>query len=335
MKKIIKLLLFPLLFFVSSCTKDFIVKDIKNATIKINAPADNIKTPSNKITFWWDEIDGAEKYNLQIVKPNFDTIIQLLVDTNIITNKFNYTFAPGTYKWRVRATNSSGSTAYVTRTLIVDSTSNLNLVSVGLIAPAAYSVMGNNNVNFSWNALPSATSYEVVLSSSTGSLIATITTSNTSQSFSFTTISGVEEKFSWQVIAFNTNTSTQTINNTTRTFKIDHKSPLAPTLNKPVFNATVKDSSSFRWQYISNSINNDIQYDSIFIGSYPDSTFLSPISFTAVRSGTINNYPIKPTLTSPTNTLTASPYYYWKVKSIDSVGNVSPASSTFKFKLQN
>ena len=331
MKKIINLSFLPLLFFVSSCTKDFIVKNIKNSTMTVNAPGDNIATPNNTITFWWEELDGAEKYNLQIVKPNFNSVTKLLLDTNITTNKFNYTFSPGTYQWRVKATNASGSTAYITRTITIDSTSNLNLVSVGLVLPLQNAVEGNNNVNFSWNPLPSATSYELVLSSSTGSIIATLTTSYTSQSYSFTTVAGTEEKISWKVIGFNSNTSTQTINNTMRTFKIDHKSPLAPTLNKPVLNATVKDTSSFRWNHISN----DIQYDSVYIGTYPDSVFVSPISFTVNSSGSANSYPIKPTLTSPTNTLAASSYYYWKVKSIDSVGNVSPASSIFKFKLQN
>ena len=73
-----------------------------------------------------------------------------------------------------------------------------------------------------------------------------------------------------------------------------------------------------------------------FIGVYPDSNFTSPIYRIVNRGLTINNsYSISPTLSSPTNTLIPSSYYYWKVKSIDSVGNVSPASTTYKFKLMN
>ena len=71
-----------------ACTKDFIQKDIKNDIVNIIAPVDNMNTPNNTITFWWDELEGAEKYNLQIVKPSFDSITQLIVDTNVIINKF-------------------------------------------------------------------------------------------------------------------------------------------------------------------------------------------------------------------------------------------------------
>ena len=149
-----------------ACTKDFIVKDIKNDTVSIIAPTDNLNTPINTVTFWWNELDGAEKYNLQIVKPNFGSVLQLIVDTTITNNKFYYTFSPGTYQWRIKGINGGGSTVYTTRTLIIDTTSNLNLVSVGLIAPAVNYVTGNNSVLFSWNALPYATYYDLLITSS-------------------------------------------------------------------------------------------------------------------------------------------------------------------------
>lgn len=334
-KKIVNVaILTSLLVFLYSCTKDFIVKDIKNALVSIIAPIDNLSSPNNTITFWWDELDGAEKYNLQIVKPNFNSVAQLILDTNITSTKFYKTLTPGTYQWRIKAINNGGSTAYVTRNLIIDTTSNLSLVSVNLITPLNYSVMANNSVIFYWNTLYAATSYELKLTNLATSSVTTISSIvGTSYTYSFSTINGTEEKYSWQIKAFNS--FSQTLSNTVRSFKIDHKSPLAPNLNIPLLNATVKDTSFFRWNHSMSLTNNDIRFDSIFIGSYPDSTFLSPISIKAATISTINSYPIKPTLTSPTNTLMASPYYYWKVKSFDSVGNVSPASPTFKFKLQN
>src|ERR1700752_34158 len=150
-----------LIILMMSCTKDFVVKDIKNATVTIIAPADSLNTPNNSITFWWEELDGAENYNIQIVKPSFSSVQQLIVDTLVVGNIFNHTFTPGTYQWRIKASNAGGSTNYFTRTLIIDSTSNLNLVSVGLIAPANHSVMTNNNVSFVWNPLPAADYYEL------------------------------------------------------------------------------------------------------------------------------------------------------------------------------
>ncbi|MDF2449480.1 MAG: hypothetical protein K0R26_1984 [Bacteroidota bacterium] len=315
-----------------ACTKDFILKDIKNETVSIIAPADNLSTPNNNITFWWDELDGAEKYNLQIVKPNFNSISQLYVDTTITKNKFSYTFTPGTYQWRIKAINGGGSTVYTTRTLIIDTTSNLNLVSVAMIAPASNTVLANNNVIFSWNQLPATTYYELLITSSTGSVTTVSNIPTTSYSYIFPVSSGVEEKFSWKVKAYNSFSQTQ--NNLPRSFRIDHKSPSFPSLAYPVNVTTVKDSGAFRWNY--SGIFSDIKFDSLFIGTYPDSTLTNPIIIVVPRAATnTSTFSIKPTLASPTNTLTSSNYYWWKVKSIDSVGNVSAPSAVFKFKLMN
>ena len=79
MKKLVSysIILFCLCILLA-CTKDFIQKDIRKDLVNIIAPNDSLSTPNNLITFWWDELDGAETYNLQIVKPNFNAITQLL-----------------------------------------------------------------------------------------------------------------------------------------------------------------------------------------------------------------------------------------------------------------
>ena len=51
---------------------DFIVKDITDETVKILAPPDSFHSNSPEITLWWEEVDGAEDYNLQIVSQSFD-----------------------------------------------------------------------------------------------------------------------------------------------------------------------------------------------------------------------------------------------------------------------
>ena len=326
MKKIINLLLFPLLFFVSSCTKDFIVKDIKNATLTINAPSDSAKTPVNTITFWWDELDGAEKYNLQIVKPNFSSITQLIVDTNITTNKFNHTFAPGTYQWRIKATNAGGSTAYIIRTLVIDSTSNMTNVSVSLITPFSVAVTASNSISFSWNPLYAADYYELTLTNITTNSITTISNiTGTSYNLTCPTISGTEEKYNWKVKAFNALTGTQTLNNVLRTFKIDHKSPFVPSITSPnTYSISFGDTTYLKWNRNTGSM--DIKYDVLSIST--DSTFVSiaatqtittPVS---TRINTFYTYSGTPTK------------YWWQVVSIDSVGNTSLPSASKRFYLK-
>jgi hypothetical protein len=332
MKKIVNYLMIVFcLGILIACTKDFIQKDIKNDTINIIAPADNLNTPSNLVTFWWEELEGAEKYDIQIVKPSFDSILQLIVDTTVTVDKFTHSFTPGKYQWRIRATNGGGSTQYVTRTLFIDTTSNLNLLTVSLISPIVNYVTASNSISFSWNPLSAATYYQLTITNGTGSITTVPSLTVTSYNYTFTTNAGTEEKIKWQVKAFNT--FNNTVNDEIRSFRIDHKLPSAPTLSAPGNSLTVKDSSSFRWTY--GSVKTDIFLDSIYIST--DSVFTNishqlPIT----RIGNIGNvFSIKPTLSSPTNTLIASPYYWWKVKSVDSLGNVSPASSSYRFKLMN
>ena len=331
MKKIVNYTL--VVFCVSiliACTKDFIQRDIKNDTVSIIAPADNLNTPSNSVTFWWEELEGAETYNLQIVKPSFDSLIQLLVDTTLTGDKFTYSFTPGKYQWRIKATNGGGSTAYVTRNLYIDTTSNLNLLTVSLVTPAANAVTSNNSVILSWNTLSAATYYQLTITNGAGlvTIIPNLTVTN--YNYTSSTAVGTEEKIQWKVKAFNS--FSQTINDQVRSFRIDHKVPSASILTYPGLGATVKDSSSFRWTY--GSVKTDIVLDSLYIST--DSVFSSTTQLPVSRTGNINNFfAMNPTLSSPTNTLIASPYYWWKIKSVDSVGNVSPASSIYKFKLMN
>ncbi|MCC6370523.1 MAG: hypothetical protein IT236_05895, partial [Bacteroidia bacterium] len=99
MKKVIFLSFVSSLIVTLSCKKDFVVENIDNKTLTINAPANNLVTPNNVVTFWWEPLSRAEKYNLQVVKPNFANLTQLVVDTNVTTTKFNLSLQPGNYQW--------------------------------------------------------------------------------------------------------------------------------------------------------------------------------------------------------------------------------------------
>jgi hypothetical protein len=304
----------------SRCTKDFIVKDIKKETLSIYSPIDNFKTPNNTITFWWEELDGAETYNLQIVSPNFNSVSSLVLDTVISTNKFNKTLIPGIYQWRLKATNTSGSTAYVTRNLIIDTTSNLGLVSVNLISPSVNFVTQSNNILLSWNSLASASYYELKYVNLTTNSITTISNIySTSYPITLNTLSGSEDKYSWQVKAYNA--FSQTFTNIVRTFKIDLKAPMAPSILTPtVYGYNLRD--TFRLKYSRSSFSSDVKYDILTLGS--DSLFSSPITQTI---STVAPVQINSILTY-SGSLTP---YWWKITSVDSVGNISNQSLSKRF----
>lgn len=318
--KIYLTLLFATIYIIA-CTKDFIVKNIKNDVVTIIAPSDHLVTPYNNVIFWWDELDGAEKYNLQIVKPDFNSVSQLVIDTTITGNKFNYTFTPGNYHWRIKAINSGGSTAYTTRKLIIDTTSNLNLVTVGLITPTNYIVTSNNTIAFSWNPIATATYYELKLTNTTTNSVITISNiTGSTYTYSFTT--AAEEKYSWQVKAFNAFSQTQ--NNTIRSFRIDHKAPFLPSLLSPnTYSVSIRDTTYLKWAR--STFSTDVEYDIVSISS--DSTFSSVLGTQTVTTGTsvrINSM----------YTYTNIPVQiWWRVNSVDSVDNVSVPNQSKRFYL--
>ncbi|MBL7893848.1 MAG: hypothetical protein JNK50_01050 [Bacteroidia bacterium] len=298
-----------------SCTKDFIVKDIKNEVVSILAPGNNLVTSSNSITFWWEELEGAENYNIQIVKPSFASVLQLIVDTNITGDKFNYTLNPGVYQWRIKAKNAGGSTAYTTYNLTIDTTSNLSNQLVSTIAPINNLLTSNTSVSFSWNNLSAASQYQIQILNSVSTIIKDTTTTNSNYFWSNTSGGA----FTWKVRALNGFSISQY--NTPLSFTIDITPPIASVLSSPTHGSFVKDTIDLKWTRSTM----DTKYDSLYVSI--DSSFNSIISSARVYSTKLKINALSPNIPVSAN------YYWWRVRSIDSVGNKSGFSNQLKFKL--
>lgn len=317
MNKYIFILLGTLLLL--ACTKDFIEKDIKNETVNIIAPTDSLSTPNNSVTFWWDELDGAVKYNLQIVKPNFNSVIQLIVDTNITTNKFTKILSPGTYQWRIKAINGGGSTVYTTRTLTIDTTSNLSLITLNPIAPIGL-LTGSKVITFSWTPQPSADFYEINILNNLGTSV--FTQNNiSSASFTYTFTTTTDLKYSWQVKAHNSFSFSQY--NSASTFTIDVTAPVSALITHPNNGASVNGSAdSLVW-----SRDVSATCDSVIISL--DSNFMVTPNYVARTYSS----KLKLNTVGLSSSQAGNNYYWLRVISMDSVRNVASPNSKFKFKV--
>ncbi|WP_317897773.1 hypothetical protein [Aurantibacillus circumpalustris] len=296
------------------CSKDFIVEDISKKSLVINAPANNTATTLNQITFWWDELDGAEKYNLQIVKPDFTNTIQLMLDTNITVNKFNYTFKPGSYQWRVKATNAGHSTTFQVFSIKIDTTSDLSEQSVGLLSPANGAVTGNTLVTFNWSPISVAKKYRLQINS--GLVLDTTFTAKTSLTFTVPAIKNSNTPFTWNVKAINDASESQ-FNPASNTFTVDLKGPSVPVLSAPNDGTIVTVSDTLKWNHGS-----DAKYDTVYVAD--DSLFLSVTAlWIDLNRIAISEFgrPVGAT-------------YWWRVRSFDTYGNPSSYSLTRKFKIQ-
>ena len=72
----LKLLPYALsLFFAGMCLLsscgDIIEPSISKANVMLEAPSDHYQSTSYTINFWWNEVNNALSYHLQVVTPTF------------------------------------------------------------------------------------------------------------------------------------------------------------------------------------------------------------------------------------------------------------------------
>jgi len=301
-----------------SCRKDFVVEDIDDRTLTVNAPANNAATTINLVTFWWEPLDGAEKYNLQIVKPDFSAVVQLIMDTNIAMTKFNYSLKPGSYQWRIKGINAGHSTAYQVFNLKIDTTSDLSEQVVNLISPANGAVMGNSVVTFKWGSISVAKKYRLQIDG--GLTLDTTFEAKTALTYTLSAVKNGTISYSWNVKAIN-ELSESEFGATPYKLTIDLKGPSAPVLSYPaILSGTMTASDSLKWIHSS-----DTRYDSVYVAW--DSLFTS---FPQQLRADISTLPVSEFQLSPN---ASGAYYWWKVRSFDAYGNASAYSFRQKFRI--
>jgi hypothetical protein len=99
-----KILLSLLLLF--GCA-EVIETPLTGRKVTLFSPANNLITTDTSQTFYWEKLNDATKYELQVVSPRFDSIARLLIDTLTTKNTFLLSLNIGNYQWRVKALNNS------------------------------------------------------------------------------------------------------------------------------------------------------------------------------------------------------------------------------------
>lgn len=100
---------------------DFLIPSIQQSGISVLAPLDSARLYTAQALFWWDPVPGANVYQVQIVKPSFKRIEELIADTLVKSNKMTVDLEPGQYQWRIRAVDDDDHTDFVTSTIFIDS----------------------------------------------------------------------------------------------------------------------------------------------------------------------------------------------------------------------
>lgn len=300
------------LLFLQSC-RDFIAVDLRDENLTVLSPADNLTTTMATINFYWQELDGARTYRLQIAKPSFDNMTSLLMDTSVTLTQFTYVFTPGTYQWRVRAENGSTETPYVTRTITIDSTADLTGQTLILFSPANDYATNDTSINFSYYGLYNASSYRFVLKTSSVGFSGTQILPDEVVTDTVVTLTNLlEGYYDWGVRG---ESALSTTTYAVRSIYVDYTNPAAVSLSSPASNATISGPTiNFSWM---NTIDTGSPlYDSLYV--YTD-TAMTIIRKALYISGT-----------STSDTLSIGTYY-WRVRAIDKAGNKSSYTTKRKF----
>ena len=110
-----------IIFFVVGCSDIIEVSDISHSSVELIAPSNNATLDFTSLTLSWDMVEDAESYQVQIARPDFETILQLEEDSTLTQHSFSVELEAGnSYQWRVRAKNSDYTTPYTTYSFTLD-----------------------------------------------------------------------------------------------------------------------------------------------------------------------------------------------------------------------
>lgn len=303
-----KYFLFLVLLTFISCEEILMVDDISKKEVSLTAPANNSALSSTGITFSWETVEGADKYQLQIAIPSFDSPQQIILDTLVTKNSYTQQLNIGKYEWRIRAVNSAYETAYFKRSFEILNNDDFQNNTVVLLTPSNNLITKTALQKLSWDAIIGATDYQLQVLDENSTLVKEQNSASTFFNFTFD-----EGKYTWKVRA--SNGTAQTLY-TSRSILVDTKAPNTPILSTPT-NASTTTNKSIDFQWNRTPISGSIERDSIYV--YTESA--------------LTNLNFKDRGISPYNKTLTAGTYYWFVKSFDEAGNQSTRSAVFNFTI--
>jgi hypothetical protein len=304
-------ILIPFLLLICTLTacSDILEKDISDDTPEILGPNESV-IEYGTISFWWNKLDGATSYRLQLVSPSFNAPQRLVLDTLVNSNIFEFTPDVGVYQWRVQAVNYGYSSLFSPNAdLEIIEGSDLGRVTLQLQSPSDNHFTNNSSTSFSWSEISIATGYRFQLFSNEGVVVDDTVT----QGFYSVTFADDDKLYEWVVTAFNETSKTVSAK---RKLTIDHTSPPVPGLTVPRNDSTLEMSTKVNFTWIRSGV--DVAADSFYIFA-EDGQFIEKLVAQKV-SGTSMEVNISSAL------FTTDGDYFWQVKSIDMAGNTGPGA---------
>lgn len=146
------------LVFLFGCDLVF-VENISDSKTTLLSPSNNITLLEGKVNFSWEELEGADSYNLQIATPNFTEEEEIVLDTAITNTSFSKSLILKDYEWRLKAINEEYETEYTTNSFFV--VYDVSEEEVMVLNPEDNAELSAGDVLFSWETIEGANSYHI------------------------------------------------------------------------------------------------------------------------------------------------------------------------------
>lgn len=282
----------------------------------MQAPSNQYQSKSYTINFWWDQVNNALSYHLQVVTPNFASPGSLVLDTVIKKNTFSFNLNPGHYEWRVMAQNGSSQTAYMAALGFTVDASSIKQETVQLSSPANNLITNQSGLLFQWGSLYGATKYHFQIDTNNFSNDASVVSDQVipGQQISFTF--SKDHAYQWRVRA--ENDTAQSLWSAIHLITYDHSPPAKVMLASPSDNDTVALPVALQWTAVPTAS----KYKLYVYKN--DGTSLYNQSFPVTVSSTLYSF----------NSGNSGDKIYWKVSALDAAGNEGEASDIRSFIVQ-
>lgn len=294
---------------------EFIESSVENKKIVLLAPGDSLETSSYNQKFWWEPVEHALYYRLQVVTPSFDSIGTLVVDTLVSGHKFELTLEPGTYEWRLRAENGSSRSLYTLRSLTIHE-SSIRLQQVQSISPGSQFVTNKDEVTYKWNALFGASRYRLQIDTNNFANDSVLFFNSTTANLEFSVPFDGDNQYQWRVRAENDSTESRWSSIQRITF--DKTPPSQVTLISPANNSASTRPVKLQW----NAVAGAKRYEILVLKS--DSTTVFSSSFPVLITSTTYAF----------NGGDLNDVLFWKVRALDEAGNRGAFSAIRSFTIQ-
>ncbi|MBW4890128.1 hypothetical protein KXQ82_10395 [Mucilaginibacter sp. HMF5004] len=315
MKNIYWFIVFIGVLAVSACS-DLIEKSISGSQVILQTPGNNYQSSSYTLNFWWDKVDNALDYHLQIVTPKFDSVANLVLDTVVKRNTYTFTLPPGKYQWRVRAENGSSATPYSTVYSFTVLYSSIKQQITQLVSPSNNTFTNQNPYTFQWQSMYGATKYRLQVDTNNFVNEANVIYNQVIPGLQANYAFPKDQTYQWRVRA--ENDTAQAKWSTVNIITYNHTPPGIVTLVAPSNRQTTALPVVLQW----NAVAKATKYKLYVLKS--DSTTLYNSSFPAPVTSTTYNF----------NLGKSGDHFYWKVSAVDAAGNEGTASVMRNFFVQ-